>query len=110
MVSLFIFSLLIVPFIVGHNWRLWPWQQITAHILSQPLHDRSCKTIESTYVDGSLCSWELTTAEFVPNHDQSSPYVADGYFGQRLLAEGVGYWIYVAALENMSRTVGIRIS
>ncbi|RFU27066.1 hypothetical protein B7463_g9262, partial [Scytalidium lignicola] len=28
-----------------------------------------------------------------PNHFQAYPYVANGYFGQTLPAEGVGYWI-----------------
>ncbi|KAH8898477.1 glycoside hydrolase family 65 protein [Thozetella sp. PMI_491] len=38
--------------------------------------------------------WTLSTDDFVPNHYQSSPYVANGYFGQRLPVEGVGYWVY----------------
>ena len=38
--------------------------------------------------------WLLSTDQFQGNHYQSSPYVANGYFGQRLPAEGVGYWIY----------------
>ncbi|KAI5460919.1 Six-hairpin glycosidase-like protein [Mariannaea sp. PMI_226] len=46
---------------------------------------------------GDICSsspWILTTDSFVPNRYQNSPYVANGYFGQRLPAEGVGYWVY----------------
>ena len=39
-------------------------------------------------------SWTLETDAFIPNHYQSSPYVANGYFGQRLPAEGVGHWVY----------------
>lgn len=38
-------------------------------------------------------SWILETNEFVPNKYQRTPYVANGYIGQRLPAEGVGYWI-----------------
>ncbi|KAH0489787.1 hypothetical protein TgHK011_001285 [Trichoderma gracile] len=38
--------------------------------------------------------WLLSTHQFQGNHYQNSPYVANGYFGQRLPAEGVGYWIY----------------
>lgn len=38
--------------------------------------------------------WILTTNQFIANRYQTSPYVANGYFGQRLPAEGVGYWIY----------------
>ncbi|KAL7940181.1 glycoside hydrolase family 65 protein [Trichoderma barbatum] len=45
---------------------------------------------------GSAASdpWTLSTNQFTANHYQSSPYVANGYFGQRLPAEGVGYWVY----------------
>ncbi|KAH7175308.1 glycoside hydrolase family 65 protein [Dactylonectria macrodidyma] len=39
-------------------------------------------------------AWTLSTDTFLSNHYQSSPYVANGYFGQRLPAEGAGYWIY----------------
>lgn len=38
--------------------------------------------------------WILSTKQFVGNRYQNSPYVANGYFGQRLPAEGVGYWTY----------------
>ncbi|UKZ78628.1 hypothetical protein TrVFT333_006374 [Trichoderma virens FT-333] len=38
--------------------------------------------------------WILSTNQFIPNRYQSSPYVANGYFGQRLPAEGIGYWVY----------------
>lgn len=38
--------------------------------------------------------WILSTNQFIPNRYQNSPYVANGYFGQRLPAEGAGYWIY----------------
>lgn len=39
-------------------------------------------------------TWTLSTKQFIANRYQNSPYVANGYFGQRLPAEGVGYWIY----------------
>lgn len=38
--------------------------------------------------------WILSTKQFTANRYQNSPYVANGYFGQRLPAEGVGYWTY----------------
>ncbi|KAL7898809.1 glycoside hydrolase family 65 protein [Trichoderma sp. SZMC 28014] len=38
--------------------------------------------------------WILSTEQFIGNRYQNSPYVANGYFGQRLPAEGVGYWTY----------------
>lgn len=37
--------------------------------------------------------WVMLTETFQPNHYQANPYVANGYFGQTLPAEGVGYWI-----------------
>lgn len=37
--------------------------------------------------------WLLETTRFMPNHFQTAPYVANGYFGQTLPSEGVGYWI-----------------
>ncbi|KAI5459611.1 glycoside hydrolase family 65 protein [Mariannaea sp. PMI_226] len=39
-------------------------------------------------------TWILSTDTFLGNYYQNSPYVANGYFGQRLPAEGAGYWIY----------------
>jgi hypothetical protein len=38
-------------------------------------------------------TWTLTTDKFDPNHYQTAPYVSNGYFGQALPSEGVGYWI-----------------
>jgi hypothetical protein len=38
-------------------------------------------------------TWTLTTDTYAPNHYQTAPYVANGYFGQALPSEGVGYWI-----------------
>lgn len=38
-------------------------------------------------------NWVLETNEFVPNQYQRTSYVSNGYIGQRLPAEGVGYWI-----------------
>lgn len=38
-------------------------------------------------------TWTLTTNKFDPNHYQTAPYVSNGYFGQALPSEGVGYWI-----------------
>lgn len=37
--------------------------------------------------------WLLETTTFTPNHFQTAPYVANGYFGQTLPSEGVGYWV-----------------
>ncbi|EED14244.1 maltose phosphorylase, putative [Talaromyces stipitatus ATCC 10500] len=38
-------------------------------------------------------NWVLETNQFVPNQYQRTPYISNGYIGQRLPAEGVGYWI-----------------
>lgn len=38
-------------------------------------------------------SWVLSTTSFIPNHYQNQPYVANGYHGSRVPAEGVGFWI-----------------
>ena len=37
--------------------------------------------------------WLMQSGKFNPNEYQVYPYVANGYFGQTLPAEGVGYWI-----------------
>ncbi|KAA8909403.1 glycosyl hydrolase family 65 central catalytic domain-containing protein [Sphaerosporella brunnea] len=37
-------------------------------------------------------TWTLGTHSFVPNAWQVQPYVANGYHGSRLTAEGAGYW------------------
>lgn len=41
----------------------------------------------------TLHPWILSTSQFIANRYQTSPYVANGYFGQRLPAEGVGHWV-----------------
>lgn len=38
-------------------------------------------------------TWALSTNVFLPNHYQVQPYVANGYHGARLTAEGFGFWI-----------------
>ncbi|PKX99836.1 glycoside hydrolase family 65 protein [Aspergillus campestris IBT 28561] len=35
----------------------------------------------------------LCTDSFLPNHYQTAPYVSNGYFGQTLPSEGMGYWV-----------------
>ncbi|KAH8906678.1 glycoside hydrolase family 65 protein [Coniochaeta sp. PMI_546] len=61
------------------------WGHTRAHS-----HDRSGGDSAS----GDADPWTLSTDTFTTNHYQSSTYVANGYFGQRLPVEGVGYWIY----------------
>jgi hypothetical protein len=38
-------------------------------------------------------TWTLATRHFTPNRYQVQPYVANGYHGSRLTAEGAGYWV-----------------
>ncbi|KAF8473190.1 glycosyl hydrolase family 65 central catalytic domain-containing protein [Kalaharituber pfeilii] len=38
-------------------------------------------------------TWTLTTSAFIQNRYQVQPYVANGYHGSRLAAEGMGFWI-----------------
>ncbi|KAF8427732.1 glycosyl hydrolase family 65 central catalytic domain-containing protein [Tirmania nivea] len=38
-------------------------------------------------------TWTLTTTSFIPNRYQMQPYVANGYHGSRLPAEGMGFWV-----------------
>ena len=38
-------------------------------------------------------TWTLTTTSFIPNRYQVQPYVANGYHGSRLPAEGMGFWV-----------------
>ena len=37
--------------------------------------------------------WTASTERFSPNQYQRRPYVSNGYFGQNLPIEGVGYWV-----------------
>lgn len=38
-------------------------------------------------------NWILSTTTFIPNHYQTQPYVANGYHGSRVPAEGIGFWV-----------------
>lgn len=38
-------------------------------------------------------NWVLSTTTFIPNHYQTQPYVANGYHGSRVPAEGIGFWV-----------------
>jgi hypothetical protein len=40
-----------------------------------------------------LATWTVSTDTFCPNHFSTAPYVSNGYFGQSLPSEAVGYWI-----------------
>ncbi|VUC29886.1 unnamed protein product [Clonostachys rosea] len=59
----------------------------------------------SPYLEDFRFTWPLITSngrvaytlknnKFTPNQYQAAPYVSNGYFGQALPAEGVGYWVF----------------
>ncbi|KAK7228012.1 hypothetical protein V2G26_000182 [Clonostachys chloroleuca] len=59
----------------------------------------------SSYLEDFGFTWPLTASndrvdyilrinKFTPNQYQAAPYVSNGYFGQALPAEGVGYWVF----------------
>ncbi|RPA98401.1 hypothetical protein L873DRAFT_1687777 [Choiromyces venosus 120613-1] len=48
-------------------------------------------------------SWTLSTKTLITNHYQTQPYVANGYHGSRIPAEGIGYLV----LKNNSNRNGV---
>uniref|UniRef100_A0A0B7K532 alpha,alpha-trehalase n=1 Tax=Bionectria ochroleuca TaxID=29856 RepID=A0A0B7K532_BIOOC len=59
----------------------------------------------SSYLEDFGFTWPLTASNdgvdytlrinnFTPNQYQAAPYVSNGYLGQALPAEGVGYWVF----------------
>ncbi|KAH8815399.1 putative maltose phosphorylase [Xylogone sp. PMI_703] len=53
--------------------------------------EETCSKLEQGKFDP--VTWTITTNTFCPNHFQAAPYVANGYIGQALPAEGTGYWV-----------------
>ncbi|KAH8145046.1 uncharacterized protein LAJ45_10957 [Morchella importuna] len=58
-----------------------------------PPSDWDDNTVPQNITDFDPESWVLSTNSFLPNHYQNQPYVANGYHGSRVPAEGVGFWI-----------------
>lgn len=56
---------------------------------------------EHTFANGTD-EWSMQTELFSSNEFQAYPYVSNGYFGQTLPAEGLGYWVQ----QNRSTTKG----
>ena len=76
--------LLALPLSLQHLFTAWTDQWLTRYTpFSQP-----AKATSPNQED-----WLLTSEDFTPNVYQSNPYVANGYFGQSLPAEGSGYWV-----------------
>lgn len=58
-----------------------------------PPSDWDDNTVPQNITDFDPESWVLSTNSFLPNHYQNQPYVANGYHGSRVPAEGVGFWV-----------------
>lgn len=79
------------------------WSVLTGRQLSTP----PPSSFSNNHVPQNITAydaenWVLSTTTFIPNHYQTQPYVANGYHGSRVPAEGIGFWvcpqIYVLAL------------
>lgn len=44
-------------------------------------------------------SWTLSTKTLITNRYQTQPYVANGYHGSRVPAEGIGHWVKLQAIK-----------
>lgn len=63
-------------------------RQLSSPALPNP--DRPNESHNATY---DAETWSLLTTSFIPNRYQVQPYVANGYHGTRLPAEGMGFWV-----------------
>lgn len=83
----------LLAFLAGQNWDTILSRVGTAGFspafLQKPLGYRPGQQPSGFFPD----DWVLETRTFLPNHYQTAPYVSNGYFGQSLPSEGVGYWI-----------------
>lgn len=57
-----------------------------------PPNDHLIPTKAANLTEYDADTWTLGTRKFIPNTYQVQPYVANGYHGSRLTAEGAGYW------------------
>src|SRR3979490_1648348 len=67
-----------------------PWKPTALQKYLSSVED-SCSNLQKAAFDP--VTGAVSTATFGPNHFQTAPYVANGYFGQALPSESVGYWI-----------------
>lgn len=86
MISLTYAAVLISSFFAGQNWE-------SARISIDHAVQRTQQWLLHSGHQNQHPDWLLETTTFTPNHFQTAPYVANGYFGQTLPSEGVGYWI-----------------
>ena len=55
-----------------------------------PVSEDGCTDLRNGALDRA--TWTISTDTFCPNHFSTAAYVANGYFGQTLPSEAVGYW------------------
>lgn len=67
-----------------------PWMPTALQMYLSSIEDSCSKLQKGTF---DPVSWTVSTDTFCPNHFRTAPYVANGYFGQALPSESVGYWI-----------------
>lgn len=70
------------------------WSVLTGRQLSTPPPPSfSNNHLPQNITDYDAKNWVLSTTTFIPNHYQTQPYVANGYHGSRVPAEGIGFWV-----------------
>ncbi|KAI5798413.1 glycosyl hydrolase family 65 central catalytic domain-containing protein [Pyronema domesticum] len=71
----------------------FPSQNIQERQLgAPPLNDFQNVSRPAQMAEYDAETWTLGTHVFLPNQYQVQPYIANGYHGSRLTAEGAGYW------------------
>jgi len=60
---------------------------------TSPAPDFQDDELPHNITDYDPVSWTLSTETLITNHYQTQPYVANGYHGSRVPAEGIGYWV-----------------
>jgi hypothetical protein len=73
-----------------------PWalpELVGRQLEAPPPNDFTDPTLPSDFTEYDAKTWTLGSRKYIPNAYQTQPYVANGYHGSRLTAEGVGYWV-----------------
>lgn len=80
------------------------WSVLTGRQLSTPPPSSfSNNHVPQNITKYDAKNWVLSTTSFIPNHYQTQPYVANGYHGSRVPAEGIGFWVCSPGLRVLSR-------
>lgn len=77
----------------------WPAELGERQISAPPPNDSANTSRPADIAEYDAETWTLGTRTMLPNVYQAQPYVANGYHGSRLTAEGVGYWVCVSPLS-----------